>query len=86
MASKARVPIIPMGIAGTYKVWPLGTRIPRRGKITIRIGEAIIPAWAPTRERQSAFTSSVMNAIALLSCGAGAPSETSKLTGLPAAG
>jgi 1-acyl-sn-glycerol-3-phosphate acyltransferase len=86
VASKARVPIIPMGIAGTYKVWPLGTRIPRRGKITIRIGEAIIPAGAPTRDRQSALTSSVMDAIALQSCGAVAPSETPKLTGLRATG
>ena len=30
IASKARVPIIPIGIAGTCKVWPLGTRIPSR--------------------------------------------------------
>jgi 1-acyl-sn-glycerol-3-phosphate acyltransferase len=86
IASRAPVPIIPIGIAGTYKVWPLGTRIPRRGKITIRIGEAIMPAWAPMRERQSALTSSVMDAIALLSSAAVAPSETPKLTGLRAAG
>jgi 1-acyl-sn-glycerol-3-phosphate acyltransferase len=86
MASKARVPIVPIGIAGTHKVWPIGTRIPRRGKITVRIGEAIVPAWAPTREGQSALTSRVMDAIALLSCGAIAPSKTPKLTGLRAAG
>ena len=86
IASKARVPIIPIGIAGTCKVWPLGTRIPRRGQIAVRFGEPIVPAWAPTRERRSALTSSVMDAIAVLSCGAAAPSETPKLNGLRAAG
>jgi 1-acyl-sn-glycerol-3-phosphate acyltransferase len=86
IASVAGVPIIPIGIAGTYEVWPLGTRIPRRGKITVRVGEAILPAGAPARPDQAALTARVMAAIARLSGGVAASSENAGLTCLRAAG
>ncbi|HEV2283708.1 MAG TPA: lysophospholipid acyltransferase family protein [bacterium] len=67
LAGRAGVPIIPLGIAGTYEVWPLGTRMPRLGRITVRVGEAIVPAEAPARREQSALTARVMEAIGRLS-------------------
>jgi 1-acyl-sn-glycerol-3-phosphate acyltransferase len=69
IAARARVPVIPIGIAGTYQVWPLGTRVPHRGKITVRIGEAIAPPEASTRRDQSALTAQVMDTIIRLSGG-----------------
>lgn len=86
IAARARVPIIPIGIAGTYEVWPLGTRLPHRGRITVRIGEAIVPPEMPTRRDQSALTTRVMDAIIRLSGGVAAPSEDAESTGLRAAG
>lgn len=85
LAAQARVPIIPVGIAGTYEVWPLGTRMPRRGRITVRIGEAFVPAAAPTRRDQSALTARVMRAIMGLAGAAAPASEDTEITGLRAA-
>lgn len=85
LAGQARVPIVPIGIAGTYEVWPLGTRMPRRGRISVRIGEAFVPAGAPTRRDQSALTARVMDAIVRLSGGAAAASEDAGMPGLRAA-
>jgi len=67
IAYHARARIVPVGITGTYHVWPLGTRIPRRGRITVRIGEAFEPEGVPNRERESALTARVMAAISQLS-------------------
>lgn len=52
ISARARVPIVPIGIAGTYEVWPLGTRIPHRGRITVRIGGAIVPAGPLTTNQR----------------------------------
>ena len=86
VAARARVPVIPIGIAGTYQVWPLGTRIPRRGRITVRIGEAIVPPRAPSRRDQSALTARVMDAIIRLSGGPGTSLEDARSVSLRAAG
>jgi len=73
IAYHARVPVVPVGITGTSRVWPLGTRIPRRGRITVQIGEAVEPNGVPTREHESALTARVMAAISRLSGAAAAP-------------
>ena len=39
LATKARVPIQPAGIAGTYEVWPRSKFLPRPGRIAIVYGE-----------------------------------------------
>lgn len=64
IAYHAGVPVIPIGVRGTYQVWPLGTRVPHRGKITVHIGTPIFPKGTPTRENQAALTSRLMDAIA----------------------
>jgi 1-acyl-sn-glycerol-3-phosphate acyltransferase len=82
LAGRASVPIVPVGIAGTYEVWPLGTRMPRRGRITVRVGEAIVPARALARREQSALTARVMEAIGRLSGGPPAAAENANTLGL----
>ncbi len=64
IAYHAGVPIIPIGMRGTYQVWPLGTRVPHRGHIAVHVGTPIFPEGRPTREHQTALTSRVMDAIA----------------------
>jgi len=79
IAYHARVPIVPVGITGTYEVWPLGTRRPRRERITVQIGDAIEPEGVPTREHESALTARLMAAISRLSgsaVGSSAPFST----------
>ena len=64
LAVRSGVPVIPIGIRGTYDVWPLGTRFPHRGRIEVRIGEAVIPQGDLSRSAQTALTARVMQAIA----------------------
>jgi 1-acyl-sn-glycerol-3-phosphate acyltransferase len=66
VAARAHAAIVPVGIAGTHEVWPSGTTWPRRGRIAVRIGEAIVPPEAPSRHEQSALTARVMEAITRL--------------------
>jgi 1-acyl-sn-glycerol-3-phosphate acyltransferase len=72
LAARAGVPIVPVQIMGTHEVWPSGSAWPRRGRITVCIGAAIIPGTAPSRREQSALTARVMGAITRLTAGAGA--------------
>lgn len=44
VASRAGVPIVPVGIGGSAKALPLGAKIPRPRKIVAVIGEPIMPA------------------------------------------
>lgn len=83
LAGRTRVPIVPVWIAGTYEVWPLGTRMPRRGRITVRAGEAIVPVEAPTRGEQSALTARVMEAITRLSGATPAASQNADARRVP---
>ena len=46
LAIRAGVPILPVGIAGTHRIFS-GGRIPRRSKITFRIGEPFTLAHQP---------------------------------------
>ncbi|MEV0733331.1 MULTISPECIES: lysophospholipid acyltransferase family protein [unclassified Polymorphospora] len=41
LAMQAGVPIIPVGMIGTDKVQPIGARVPRLGKITVRFGKPL---------------------------------------------
>lgn len=64
IAYRAGVPIIPVGVSGTFQVWPLGTRVPHPGKITVKFGSPIPAEGAGTRKSQGALTARVMEAIA----------------------
>ncbi|MFC2045938.1 lysophospholipid acyltransferase family protein [Chloroflexota bacterium] len=41
-AHKARVPILPTAIIGTYEMWPRQSKFPHPGKITVVYGEPIM--------------------------------------------
>jgi len=41
LALDAPAPIIPIGLIGTDKIQPIGTRIPRAGPVEVRIGEPL---------------------------------------------
>lgn len=50
LASRAGVPVVPVAIAGTARVFPLGAWFPRPGRVTVRIGPPLPP---PDAERAS---------------------------------
>jgi 1-acyl-sn-glycerol-3-phosphate acyltransferase len=39
LAMRAGVPLLPVGIAGTHRIFASGRRLPRRSRVTIRIGQ-----------------------------------------------
>ena len=41
LAAELGVSVVPIGISGAHAVWPKGSRYPRPGPITVRIGEPI---------------------------------------------
>ena len=45
-AKTARVPVVPVGIVGSYEAWPRDRKLPGRGRLTARFG-APIAADAP---------------------------------------
>ena len=44
LAKRTKVPLLPMGIAGTYEAWPPGSKFPSSGTVHVVIGEPIPPA------------------------------------------
>lgn len=44
LAIKAGVPVIPLYLGGTYALLPPGRRVPRRGEVTLVVGEPIATA------------------------------------------
>jgi 1-acyl-sn-glycerol-3-phosphate acyltransferase len=47
VAAKTRVPIVPMGIGGSEAMMPKGSKLPRRSKLVLVVGDPI-PAPEPT--------------------------------------
>ena len=43
LSSRQRVPVVPVGIAGTEEAMSTGTKVPRPGKTVIWIGEPLWP-------------------------------------------
>ncbi|RUL88818.1 lysophospholipid acyltransferase family protein [Tautonia sociabilis] len=43
LATRARVPIVPVGIAGTFEAWPRHRRFPRPHPLRLHIGPPIVP-------------------------------------------
>jgi 1-acyl-sn-glycerol-3-phosphate acyltransferase len=43
MAARAKVPIIPAAVAGTFEAWPRTRRFPRAHPIRIEYGPPILP-------------------------------------------
>lgn len=43
LAERARVPIVPVGLAGTFEAWPRGQLLPRPHAVRVHFGPAIAP-------------------------------------------
>ncbi len=41
LALAAKVPVVPIGTIGTFKIWPKGTSMPTLNKCTVKIGKPI---------------------------------------------
>lgn len=59
VAAEAGVPIAPAALAGTGRVFPLGARLPRQGRVWVRFGPPQ-PAPAIGREAQDAALAAAM--------------------------
>jgi 1-acyl-sn-glycerol-3-phosphate acyltransferase len=70
LAVKTAAPVVPVGLVGTDRVQPIGARIPRVHRVTVRFGPPVDPAdyadLPPGRARRE-LTDEVMNRVAALS-------------------
>lgn len=69
LAMRTGVPVLPVGIAGTHRVFPGRSRWPHRSRVTIRVGEPLqLPVMADGLDRQALRqgTEQMMRAIAAL--------------------
>lgn len=70
LAMRAGVPVIPVGIAGTYRLFAAGRLLPRRTPMTVRIGAPLslphVPDGRLDREQLVAANDAIMRAIAAL--------------------
>lgn len=70
LALMTGAPILPVGLVGTERIQPVGSRVPRPfRKATVRFGEPIDPAQygGPGRRRRQQITADLMEAIRRLS-------------------
>jgi len=69
LALRTGAPILPVGIAGTERLWPIGARLPRLGSsVTLQFGAPYQPVASPTDRRAAvdAASEELMRRIAAL--------------------
>lgn len=72
LALRTGVPIVPLGIAGSHRVWPKGQRLPHPGgRVTLRVGRPFRPAdelaaGTPRSAAKGRTTALIMGRIAAL--------------------
>lgn len=70
LAIRSGVPIVPVGIAGSHRLFPGGSKLPRRSRVTFRIGEPFRlehqPAGRIDRQVLASGTQRIMEKIAAL--------------------
>jgi 1-acyl-sn-glycerol-3-phosphate acyltransferase len=67
LMARARVPVIPVAILGTWDVLPYHATFPRAHRIKVRFGEPMLPPDSDLdRDGQRVFAERIMNAIHLL--------------------
>ncbi|WP_201787163.1 1-acyl-sn-glycerol-3-phosphate acyltransferase [Actinoplanes sp. TFC3] len=69
LAIASGAPVVPVALIGTDKVHPIGTVLPRPGKVTVRFGAPMLfpqPSGSMSKARREA-TDEIMDAIAALS-------------------
>jgi 1-acyl-sn-glycerol-3-phosphate acyltransferase len=60
LAARARVPVVPVAMLGTGRVFPLGARLPRPARVTVRVGPPLPPP-PPDRAQQDHITAEAMS-------------------------
>jgi 1-acyl-sn-glycerol-3-phosphate acyltransferase len=68
IAIKAGVPVVPVGIQGTFKILPMGSVLPRPGRVTLRVGDPI-PTANLTLQDRGRLTSQVRDCVVALNSG-----------------
>ncbi len=65
---RAKIPVVPVAIVGTYEVLPRPARIPRPGRIRVVFGDPIFPPESPEDRKAAAreLSARVMEAIGTL--------------------
>ncbi|MDR2551175.1 MAG: 1-acyl-sn-glycerol-3-phosphate acyltransferase [Desulfobulbus sp.] len=71
LAIKAKVPIVPLGFDGSYRVLPKGRLLPRAGEIVIRIGTPISTVHYQAADKHTLATELHAAVARLLAPGAG---------------
>ena len=72
LAIRTGAPIVPIGIAGSHRVWPKGQKLPHPGgHVMIRVGQAfrpadLLPEGTDRRTAKGLVTSMIMDRIAAL--------------------
>jgi 1-acyl-sn-glycerol-3-phosphate acyltransferase len=72
LALRSGAPVLPLGIAGSNRVWPRGQRLPHPGgRVTVRIGDPFhpadeLPAGTPRSAAKPFVTDLIMRRIAAL--------------------
>jgi 1-acyl-sn-glycerol-3-phosphate acyltransferase len=69
IAIKAGVPVVPVGIQGTFKILPVGSVLPRSGRVTLRVGDPI-PTANLTLQDRGRLTAQVRDCVVALNSGA----------------
>jgi 1-acyl-sn-glycerol-3-phosphate acyltransferase len=65
LALASGAPVVPVGLVGTDRVQPVGARLPRPARITVRFGEPLRfdPAAGPVAKARREITDTIMAAI-----------------------
>jgi len=50
LAVKSGAPVVPIAVIGSYECWPRQRKLPRLGRITVRIGQAVTYHLPPERQ------------------------------------
>jgi 1-acyl-sn-glycerol-3-phosphate acyltransferase len=70
LAMRTGVPLLPVGIAGTHRIFPGRSRLPHRSRVTIRIGPTFTLDHRPNgrldRQSLATATDTIMSRIAVL--------------------
>ena len=70
LAMRSGVPVLPVSITGSNRILPRGARLPRRSRVTVRVGEPFLLSHQASgridRQELAAGTDRIMRAIAAL--------------------